>query len=282
MTDAVDLVMRLLGRDRAWRLGRALYMRARGEKATNAIALNGEAALIRRAIAAAEGESRVVLLDVGANLGEWSDAALQAARDQGRDIDLHVLEPTPKAAQRLEDRFRSDAHVAVHRVALSAISGSARFAVFGDTAGTNSLEFGPSAGAAEAIEVRTLTGSDFAAGMAIGAIDLVKVDTEGHDCSVLRGFEPLLAERRIGAIQFEYNSHWLVAHNTLQDVFAIAERTGYRLGRVVAGGIEFIDCWNPECDRYFEDNFALVRPDKAAALGGIDMHWSGSNTLIRG
>lgn len=279
MKDPIATLVSLLGRERAWRLGRALYMRARGEKATNAIADNGEALLIRRAVEAGDVRRSLVFLDVGANLGEWTETALAAARASGRSLQVHVFEPTPAAAGGLERLFGASSSAIVHRIALSDRSGTGRFSIFGDTAGTNSLEADDFASPEQVIEVSLLTGADFAAAQGLGAIDLVKVDTEGHDFSVLAGFEPLLASGAVGAAQFEYNSRWLAAHRSLRDVFELASCTGYRLGRVTAAGIELADRWNPECDRFFEDNFVLVRPDMVTKLGGIEMRWSISNTL---
>lgn len=279
MKDVFGLIISILGRDRAWRLGRALYMRARGEKATNAISENGEAALVRRMAAAANKDGSLVFFDVGANLGEWTSVSLAEAAAVNRSITVHVFEPTPAAATRLKRVLAAHAGTVIHQVALSDRSGTARFAVYGQTAGTNSLETDSAAGPHESIEVVTATGADFAKSHEITAIDLVKIDTEGHDYSVLAGFEPLMARSAIGALQFEYNSRWLLAHRGLRDVFDLASRTGYKLGRVTQEGIELYDRWNPECDRFFEDNFALVRPDLSVALGGMAMSWSISNTL---
>lgn len=282
MTDPMDLLVSLVGRDRAWRFGRGLYMRARGEKSANAIADNGEARLIERVFAArTEADGRAILLDVGANLGEWSETALALAQRLLRDVEVHVFEPTPTAAARLEALFGKSAGVAVHRLALSDRTGEASFAVFGEMAGTNSLELKSAEAAPDhTIEVEVSTGADFARMRGLDVIDLVKIDTEGHDFSVLTGFEPLFGRRSIGAAQFEYNSRWLAAHRSLRDVFALAERTGYRVGRVIPAGLELVDQWNPECDRFFEDNFALVRPDMVEPLGGVAMRWSVSNTLV--
>lgn len=279
MSDLVGTLVKLLGRDRAWRLGRSLYMRARGEKAANAIAENGEAALIARAVLAGDPGRPLVFLDVGANLGEWSETALVAAAAAGRALEIHLFEPTPSAGERLESVFSRRAGATVHRLALSDRSGTAQFSIFGATAGTNSLESDPDAAPAQTLEVATARGADFAAKAGLDAVDLVKIDTEGHDYLVLAGFEPLLARGGIGAAQFEYNSRWLTAHRGLRDVFDLAARTGYRLGRVMPDRIELIGGWNPECDRFFEDNFVLVRSDMVSALGGVEMRWSVSNTL---
>lgn len=277
--DPPSIIIALFGRDRAWRIARAIYMRARGEKMTNAITQNGEAILIARTLRRGNLLCPVVFMDVGANLGEWTETALGESRAVGLPIKIHVFEPTPKAADRLERVFADQPTAIVHRIALSNRTGTAKLRIFGDTAGTNSLETDPQTTPAATIEVETLTGADFSTSRGLDTIDLVKIDTEGHDFNVLSGFEAFLARRAIGAIQFEYNSRWLFARRSMRDVFDMASRTGYRLGRIARHGIEMFDQWNPECDRFFEDNFALVRPDLIESLGGIEMRWSASNTL---
>ena len=273
-------LLSLLGRDRAWRLGRALYMRARGEKSTNAISQNGEAALILRVIASADPQRTPILLDVGANLGEWTESALAEARAAARGIKVHVFEPTPVAAERLQRLFADRMEAVVHSIALSDRSGTAQFAVYGETAGTNSLELQSDLVPLYTVDVPTMTGADFAARHGLGSIDLLKIDTEGHDFRVLQGFEPLFEQGAIGAAQFEYNSRWLSAHLSLRDLFQLAGRTGYRLGLVAPDRIELFDRWNPECDRFFEDNYVLVHPSRAQALAAVEMRWSVSNTLV--
>ena len=89
----LELIVSLLGRDRAWRLGRALYMRARGEKATNNIDSNGEAKLIA-AILREPRQRPAVLFDVGANRGEWTDAALGLAGEPAPE------RPRPRRSRR--------------------------------------------------------------------------------------------------------------------------------------------------------------------------------------
>lgn len=269
------LLLAVLGRDRAWRLGRRLYVAARGEKATNAIASNGEADLIG-AVLQQIGDAPAVLWDVGANQGEWSASVL--AQAAGRPLRLDLFEPSGRAAEALGPRF-SGPDRQVHGVALSDRTGLARFALVGEGAGTNSLELDSVEGPADVVEVETVRGADFAARIGVTRIDLLKIDTEGHDFAVLEGFEAMFVQDAIGIAQFEYNSRWLAARRSLRDVFGFAQRHGYSLGRVVSGGIELFDRWNPECDRFFEDNYALVSPAWSGASFVQRRAWSPSNTL---
>lgn len=271
-----DILTALVGRDRIWRLSRALYMQARGEKCSNNITDNGEAVLIRN-VSALVGSSRVpVFWDVGANCGEWSGAVLDAVAARGAL--LEVFEPTPEAAALLKTRFATDS-LRVHEVALSDREGTAQFALAGATAGTNSLEIESVGRAMEVVEVSVATGTQFAARLGIERIDLLKIDTEGHDFSVLEGFEAMFQRQAIGIAQFEYNSRWLFARRSLRDVFVLAQKHDYAVGRVGPRGIELFDRWNPECDRFFEDNYVLVSRAWRPASFVRAFRWSESNTL---
>lgn len=272
-----DVLIALLGRDRVWRLGRTLYMRARGEKRSNAIGTNGEAALIRNICGLVERSETPVFWDVGANCGEWSCAVLDAAAP--RAFRLEVFEPTPEAAVLLEAKFPPKTDVHVHQVALSDRDGTAQFAVVGATAGTNSLEIESVGHATKVVEVKVAEGAHYASQLGIDRIDLLKIDTEGHDFSVLEGFEPMFRRQAIGIAQFEYNSRWIFARRSLRDVFVLAQNNDYALGRVHPRGIELFDRWNPECDRYFEDNYALVSRAWRSAPFVHPYAWSDSNTL---
>ena len=272
-----QIALSLLGRDRAWRLARRLYAAARGEKPTNGIALNGEGALIAHLLSRTGADGTApVMIDIGANEGEWTEAALSAASRTGQPLTLHTVEAAPVAAAALRDRLRG---TTVHELAVSDREGVATFALAGPTAGTNSLELDSMSGAHGTVEVALVTGAALAERIGADHLRLVKVDTEGHDFAVLTGFEPMLADRRIDVIQFEYNSRWLSAHRSLWDVFRLAERHGYRVGRVAPDHVELFDRWNPECDRFFEDNYVLVSPDMASNPWFRPMHWTASNTL---
>ena len=70
----------LIGRRALWRLGRNLYQQARAET-SNDIGRNGEGALQSRLAAAhAKAGRRLVVFDVGANVGDWTLSLLERAR----------------------------------------------------------------------------------------------------------------------------------------------------------------------------------------------------------
>ena len=68
-----------------------------------------------------------------------------------------------------------------------------------------------------------MRGDDYADGHGITHIDFLKVDAEGADHLVLRGFERLLRAGRIDVVQFEYARFALTTHFLLADFYVEPE-----------------------------------------------------------
>lgn len=277
---AASVLRRLVGRNMAWRVGRALYMSARQELG-NAIDSNGEVETISRVLAAhrkiAPGRP-FLAFDVGANLGDWTQALLNGVNGDA-DVRVEVFEPVPATFARLEQRFGSDRRVHLNRSAISGRVGEAEMTIVGETAGTNSLN--PLHGVEGKRIIVPLTTLD-AHLEGIGATEaaLVKIDAEGHDIEILRSLPDMIRRRAFGVLQFEYNHRWLVARGSLSEVFELVEGSDYQIGRVTPGGPDLFEGWNPELDRYFEANYALVRTDFAQAAKLRKLRWSASNVAV--
>src|SRR4051794_3594267 len=89
------------GRNLLWRGGRKIYAYARGESA-NDPHTNGEYLLLRHILESGEGAD--ILLDIGANRGDWTAKALQIAQATRR-IHVHAFEPSTATRASLSTRF---------------------------------------------------------------------------------------------------------------------------------------------------------------------------------
>ncbi len=267
---ALRLLERAVGRRTLWRIGRSAYFLARRDVG-NHMETNGERTL-QEAVCAAAVEP-VVVFDVGANIGKWSVSLLDAAA--GRRVDLYAFEPTPESRNRLTTAL---AGRGVHVIgeALADSVGTTRFEVHGATSGINSIAGENPSG--DVIEVPTNTVDAFTQAQGLDRIDLLKIDAEGFDLSVLRGARGMLARGAIGVAQFEYNWRWVHNRAFLRDVFDLARDTPYRLGKLVQGGVEIYPDWHPELERFIEGNYALVHPDMLPHVGARFGAFDISNT----
>ena len=71
----------------------------------------------------------------------------------------------------------------------------------------------------------------------------------------------MLADKRIGLFQFEYNHCWISTRSFLRDVFDLVDGLPYHVCKVVPGGIDAYESWHQELETFFEVNYLLVRDD---------------------
>lgn len=257
----------------AWRFGRKLYAMARGEERNDPTA-NGEYWLQQQVISGAGKDA--VLMDVGANQGDWTLQALRQS-PHGGDFRIHAFEPCTGTRSILAANTSAFPNVSIHAVALSDTAGTASFYSKGAGAGTNSLD--PSSGNASE-QVLVSTCDAFLGESGTGNVSMLKIDTEGFDLMVLRGAAGALSEGRIECVQFEYNWRWLLNHASLRDVFLFIADKPYRFGKLVGESIEFHEDWHFELDRFFENNYVLIRKDSKLVSLGRAVRFDESNIVV--
>jgi FkbM family methyltransferase len=165
-------------------------MDARGDL-PNDMATNGELFLQCCVVASwlrhSDSGSRFVAFDVGANRGDWVEHLLAQFRRNVVNADVMVVafEPDPVAAVHLKERFAHESRITFEQIALSSSSGIAEFHISGPGSGTNSLH-APDKRHGDDMDVPTDTLDGYCKRHDIHRIDLVKCDTEGNDCEVIR------------------------------------------------------------------------------------------------
>lgn len=261
----VSIATRVVGRRQVVRAARFALNQARLDIPNSPLG-NGEYSLQRWMLSAFTDARPMTVFDVGANCGDWSQSMLDHATTAGRRIGLHAFEPTTFSHQLLSARLKERA--AVHQLALSDSVGTTTLHIVEQGAGTNSI-YPTTSGRhpyAQAESIATTTIDEYSHRNRIDNIDLLKVDTEGHDLFVLRGATRLLAARRISAIQFEYNHRWILARSFLKDVFDLAQPWGYRIGKLTPRGMEEYPAWDPDLETFVEGNYLLATPELVPKL----------------
>lgn len=67
-------------------------------------------------------------------------------------------------------------------------------------------------------------------------VDFAKLDIEGHELFALRGAREALAERRIGALSFEFGSGNVNSRTFFRDYWDLLIPAGFRISRITPGG----------------------------------------------
>jgi FkbM family methyltransferase len=133
-----------------------------------------------------------VVLDVGANLGEYTVLAGRAAGQQGSVI---AYEPNPTARQRIARNVDASGlrNVEISPHALASDDGVATLRVPGDESGLGTLRPGV-LGTEFRVELRRLDG--ILDKQHRGRISMIKLDVEGFEFQVIEGAQETIAESR--------------------------------------------------------------------------------------
>jgi FkbM family methyltransferase len=235
------------------------------------MSLNGERALIRQCAQLHTSSRPLVAFDVGAHYGEWS-AYLDSVMQTGRRLDGYLFEPTPvtfAALQRnvrtLKGRFR------LNEVALAECAGTAPFDTYDGAGSVNTLVSSSSVhdGYLETIEIQMAVGDEYCASSGISHIDLLKIDVEGAEMSVLQGFDSMLKGSAIGVIQFEYGYGSGDAGSLMKDFYAFFEDHGYLVGPLRWNGVRFQEFGYGMNNFESGPNYVAALPSIAAGLSSF-------------
>ena len=230
-------------------------------------ATNGEYAFLQNFVGNLK-SAPCVAIDAGANVGSWSLEFLKLAPKQSRVL---AFEPAVKTYERLCQNLASDSRATPVNAALSDTTGEGSLHLAGELCGTNSIHrqniFQDGKCADE--KIRLVTGDAFCSERGIQKIDFIKIDTEGHELAVMRGFDNMLSNKLIGAIQFEYGGTWLDARIQLADAFTYLQSKGYAMAKIYPNGLKYIECYDQSMDTFKYANFAAVLPKLGSGFAEI-------------
>lgn len=268
---AVDLMCRVAGRRRVVKAARFALDCARLDLGCD-LKTDGEADLQGWALDLVPDGRRFHVVDVGANVGEWSRSLLETAERHERmdAIDLHTFEPT---ADTFEQLAKSLDHPAVshQRAAVSDRPGKVTLHTVGAGGRWNSIyEIAGVHSTHETVVTTTLDIYSRDAGL--DRIDLLKIDTEGHDLAVLNGARGLFRQGRIGIVQFEYNHCWIYARQFLRDAFELLTPLGYQLGKLTPRGVLFYSSWEEELETFTQAQYVACAKGVAERLPRVDSY----------
>lgn len=189
----------------------------------------------------------LTLFDAGANVGQ----TLEDMRKLFRQPRVYSFEPSPTTFAELSRRFGGKAGVTLENLALGDAPGELPFHANAAWSVNDSLLAPTFAGERKAVTVSVETVDAYCNRSGIAQIDLLKIDTQGYDLRVLQGAAGMLAAGKIRLFSAEANlTPMYEGQPAPSELFALAERFGYRLAGVYPG-----DYWGDRL-AYFNALFA--------------------------
>lgn len=183
----------------------------------------------------------MIVFDVGANVGEWTNSALQALPNSK----LHAFELSEKTFTTLKENLKNSNRVTLNNVGLADKKSLVKYKDYGQNSGGNTIinesEYHDHRLKPTVKMARVITGTDYCKQMKISHIDLLKIDVEGAEHLVLWGFSELLAKGKIKVIQFEYGYNNGDAKFLMKDFYKLLSNYGYLVGPLKSNGVIFMD-----------------------------------------
>ncbi len=207
-----------------------------------------------------------VVFDVGANTGQYAELL----RKLGPDCQIHSFEPHPCSFAQLQLKSEQ-LGVYAYGFALGDQLSDVEFHDYADEEGSQHASI--YRGVIEDIHrrpstmhvVRCETLDALMPRIGVARIELLKIDTEGHELAVLKGAQQLIESNVIDVIQFEFNSMNVVSRVFMKDFFELLPN--YRFYRLARDGVIEFPSYDPVFLEVFAyQNMACIRRD-------LDQSW---------
>lgn len=189
---------------------------------------NGESKLLKRVSTYYSSNSHT-FLDVGCNRGEWSKKFFKYfPKAKGYLFDLN---------EHLKDQVHNnlkDFDFKLEILALNDETKKISFIDYGGLGNINTTVIGSNFHNKKSVykEIFSQRGDEYCKENKIEQILFLKIDTEGADLNVLKGFESLLKRKRIKIIQFEYGYTNGDSKSLMKDFYNFLQPFGYKISRL--------------------------------------------------
>jgi FkbM family methyltransferase len=222
---------------------------------------NGERWLVEKIAQWGKGRSLVVM-DVGANVGNYSAALLEYLADQ--PLQLFCFEPAAATFAVLQTKMAGRPQVKLFQLGMSAQPGTTKLFSKAGASGLSSVyqrDLSHRQTALNEEEIIQLDSLDhFCATHGIEEIDVLKMDVEGHEVAVLQGASRMLHEKQVKIIQFEFGGCNIDSRTYFRDFFHLLN-SNFKIFRLLADGLQPIERYNEALEVFQSANYVALRRD---------------------
>jgi FkbM family methyltransferase len=195
------------------------------------------------------------IFDVGANIGQ---SAIPFAKAFKRS-NLYCFEPGTQAYAELHEKIPTYRNIQIFQTAVGSKKGTVQLQLDLVSTRNHIVSAIDTSKTAEVVNITTL--DEFCGEFSIDRIDILKIDTEGHDFEVLKGATKLLSDGKVGIIYAEVGLH---STNDTHVDLAIVKNYMESFGYFVYGIYEQKHEWKLRHPYLRRINIAFISPTIAA------------------
>lgn len=193
------------------------------------------------------------IFDVGCNVGEWS----RMARTLYPTAEIHMFEVVPQTFKKMLRNNVLDSNTHPNNFGLSSTLGTIPMKIRADNDRVSTSVLSLRHDNSFIAEGLVIPGDTYCRVQNIQYIDYLKIDTEGHEYSVLEGFTQMFQQEKIGCIQFEYGYISILTKKLLIDFYQLLTPHNFVLGKITPEGVKFKDYHLFDEDFQGPDYFAV-------------------------
>jgi FkbM family methyltransferase len=197
-----------------------------------------------------------IIFDVGANTGDYAQLAGQICPA----ADIHSFEPLPATFEILKKGLPTAPRFHLNNFGLGASEQVIQLhhQGAGDVQAT-AFPFESSA-PGRITSVRIIRGDAYAKSAGVTKVDFLKIDVEGMELEVMKGFGDFL-RTSVDCLQFEYGVFNIVSRYMLRDLCSLLTEQGFAVGKVYPRHVEFFN-YDYTREDFLGNNFVAVRKER--------------------
>lgn len=222
---------------------------------------NGESRVMK---ALAQFELKTVL-DVGANIGDWSTIALKLYPQ----AKIHAFEIVPQTFAILKNNIQANnTRIVLNNFGLSDSKQTIDIKYAAESNGQSSMFSFLEQDQYEVVPCEVIAGDSYVEKHKIDHIDFLKIDTEGAEHLVLQGFEHTFAKQNVDVVQFEYGQVNILSKFLLYDFYSFFEKLGYKVGKIYPNYVDF-KAYDFEDENFIGPNYVAIKASRGDIIKAL-------------
>jgi len=206
------------------------------------------------------------IFDVGANEGKWALFASELYPAS----EIHGFEILPSTFKKLNKAIGARKNIRINNFGLSNHEGTITVDYSNDSQITTACKIDGleihDKYYTEKAECMVKKASSYIRENKIKFIDFIKIDVEGMELEVIKGFESYINMARM--IQFEFGHYNITSRNLLFHFYKYLSDHGFLTGRIFPRSVDF----SPYClenERFYGGNYVAVRKEEVKLIDSL-------------